>query len=75
MDSNPPAHSALKLDRDMAMNRRIPTSGKHPRGRPRLTWIDQIKKNTGLPINTCWSRVYNRQLWLADSTALKGYGI
>ena len=47
MDPQAPAHVALKLCRYIAIGRRVPLGWKRPRGRPRTTWSDQLKKEKG----------------------------
>ena len=74
MDPLTPAHMALKSCRDISMGRRVPAGWKRPRGRPRTTWSDQMRKDTGKPVSTLWTRAQDRQLWARDATALKGYG-
>ena len=73
MDPLTPAHMALKLCRDISMGRRVPAGWKRPRGRPRTTWSDQMRKDTGKPVSILWTRAQDRQLWARDATALKGY--
>ena len=73
MDPQAPAHVALKLCRDIAMGRRVPLGWKRSRGRPRTTWSDQLKKNSGKPVSTPWTRAQDRSLWRRDATALPGY--
>ena len=68
-----PSNAALRLCRDISMNRRIPGGWRRPRGRPCATWISQFKKDTGVPIATSWSRAEDRQTWRVDATALSGY--
>lgn len=75
MHPSTPGHRALALCRDFSMNRRIPVGWKRPRGRPRTSWISQLKTDTGVPIATSWSRAGDRRLWKADATALKGYAV
>jgi len=67
-----PCNAMLGLSRDISMNRRIPVSWCRHRGRPRTSWMCQVKKDTGVPIATSWSRAENRQLW---RLALTGYAI
>ena len=55
MDPRAPAHVALKLCRDIAMGRRVPLGWKRPRGRPRTTWSDQLKKDKGQPVSTLFT--------------------
>ena len=38
------------------MGRRVPLGWKRPRGRPRTTWSDQLKKDRGKPVSTLWTR-------------------
>ena len=73
MDPLTPAHMALKLCRDISMGRRVPAGWKRPRGRPRTTWSDQMRKDTGKPVSTLWTRAQDRRLWARDATALRGY--
>ena len=70
-----PSNAILRLCRDVSMNRRVPVGWRRPRGRPRDTWVSQLKRDTGVPIATSWSRAEDRQLWRADATALAGYAI
>ena len=56
MDPMSPANQALMLCRDISMSRRLPADWKRPRGRPRNTWVGQIKKDGGVPISTAWTR-------------------
>ena len=55
MDPQAPAHVALKLCRDIAMGRRVPLGWRSPRGRPRSTWSDQLKKDRGKSVSTLWT--------------------
>ena len=73
MDPQAPAHVSLRLCRDIAMSRRLPPGWKRPRGRPRTTWSDQLKKDSGKPVSTLWIRAQDRLLWRRDATALPGY--
>ena len=73
MDPQAPAHVSLKLCRDIAMGRRVPAGWKRPRGRPRTTWSDQLRKDSGKPVSTLWTRAQDRLLWRRDATALPGY--
>jgi len=75
MDPQAPAHVSLKLCRDIAMGRRVPPGWKRPRGRPRTTWSDQLRKDSGKPVSTLWTRAQDRLLWRRDATALSGYAI
>ena len=45
MEQQAPAHMMLRLCRDMTLGRRIPPGWKRPRGRPRTTWVGQLRKN------------------------------
>ena len=56
MDPQAPAHVAHKLCRDIAMGRRVLLGWKRPRGRPRTTWSDQLKKVSWKPVSTLWTR-------------------
>ena len=60
MNPMSPANQVLMLCRDISMNRRIPADWRRPRGRPRNTWIGQIRKDGGAPISTAWSRALER---------------
>jgi hypothetical protein len=73
MDPSAPANMSLKLCRDISMVRRVPAGWKRPRGRPRTTWLDQLRQDTGKPVATLWTRAQDRQLYVRDATALKGY--
>jgi hypothetical protein len=70
-----PAHQVLALHRDISMARRIPTGWRRPRGRPRTTWLDHIKADTGLPIATAWTRAMDRTRWRRGATATLGYAV
>ena len=37
--------------------RRVPAGWRRSRGRPRTTWSDQMRKNTGKPMSTLWTRL------------------
>ena len=52
MNPQAPALVALKLCRDIAMGRRVPLGWKRPRGRPRTTWSDQLKRAGETSIDT-----------------------
>jgi len=58
---------------DISMVRRVPAGWKRPLGRPRTTWLDQLRQDTGKPVATLWTRAQDRQLYARDATALKGY--
>ena len=73
MDPQAPVRVALKLCRDIAMGRRVLLGWKRPRGRPRTTWFDQLKKDNGKPVLTLWTLARDRSLWRRDATALLGY--
>lgn len=70
-----PGHIALRLCRDISMNRSIPANWKRPRGRPRSSWISQIRRDTGVPITTSWRQAESRQLWRVDAKAIRGYAV
>ena len=75
LNPDAPAHQVLALQRDISMARRIPTGWRRPRGRPRTTWLDHIKADTGLPIATTWTRATDRTRWRRDATATLGYAV
>jgi hypothetical protein len=75
MNPNAPAHLIGKLGIDMASKRRVPRGWKRPRGRPRLSWLSQIRQDNGLPLLTSWSRAVDRSVWRVDATALPGYAL
>ena len=75
MQPDAPAHSIMKLASDITIKRRLPNSWKRPRGRPRSTWLGQIRKDNGLPLQTSWSRASNRVVWLSGATALQSYAV
>jgi len=37
--------------------------------------VEELKKDTGVPIATSWSRAEDRQLWRLGATAHTGYAI
>ena len=37
--------------------------GKRPRGRPRNTWMTDVREWTGLPASACTSQAADRDLW------------
>jgi len=39
------------------------TDWKHPLGRPRTTWLQQVEEDTGLPISACQFATVDRSLW------------
>ena len=73
MDPSAPAHVALMFCRAISMGPRVPAGWKRPRGRPRKTWSDQMRKDTGKPVSTLWTRAQDRQLWARYATALRAY--
>jgi len=75
MKQQAPAHMALELCRDMTLTRRIPPGWKRPRGRPRMTWVSQLRNDWGIPVSTAWTRASDRLLWRRDAMALQGYAI
>ena len=72
-DPQAPAHIALKLCRNIAMGRKVPLGWKRTRGRPRTTWSDQLKKDSGKPVSTLWTQAQDSSLCRRDATALRGY--
>ena len=72
MDPLSPANQALMLCRDISMNRRLPADWKRPRGRPRNTWVGQVRKDRGIPISTAWTRAMDQRLWGHGRDGLKG---
>ena len=50
LDSDTPANQALALNRDINEGCRVPQGWRRPRGRPRTTWVQQMKPDTGLPV-------------------------
>jgi len=75
LDSDTPANQALALHRDINEGRRVPQGWRRPRGRPRTTFVQQMKADTGLPISTTWKRATDRLRWRVDATALQGYAV
>ena len=75
LDSDTPANQALALHRDIKEGRRVPQGWRRPRGRPRTTFVQQMKADTGLPISTTWKRATDRLRWRVDATALQGYAV
>jgi len=63
-----PCNITLRMWRETSMKRRIPTSWKRARGRPRSSWI---RSNTGVPVATSWKRASDRVVWKPGATALK----
>ena len=55
------------------MGRRVPLGWKRPRDRLHTTWSDQLKKDSGKPVSTLWTRAQDRSLWRRDATALPAY--
>ena len=47
-------------------------TGKRPPGRPPLRWVDQIRKDTGLPIATAERRMMNRDEWRLRNVRARG---
>ena len=47
-------------------------TGKRPPGRPPLRWVDQIRKDTGLPIATAERRTMNRDEWRRRNVRARG---
>ena len=41
------------------------------RGRPRNTWVGQVRKDGGVPISTAWTRAMDRRLWGRGRDGLK----
>ena len=72
MDPLSLANQALILCRDISMNRRLPAEWKRPHGRPRHTWVGQVRKDGGIPISTVWTRAMNQRLWGRGRDGLKG---
>ena len=70
-----PASQALSLHRDVVEGHRIPEGWRRPVGRPRTTWIQQVRTDTGLPTSTAWKRATDRLRWRVDATALQGYAV
>jgi len=70
-----PCNMAFRLWRDTSMKRRIPTSWKRPRGRPRTSWFSQMRSDMGVPVATSWKRASDRVVWKAGATALKSYAV
>src|SRR6201995_3744099 len=60
MSSLAPAHMTFRLSNDICMVRRISTGWKRPRGRPRASWINQIRNDTRVSILTSWNRDTDR---------------
>ena len=75
MNQKAPAHIIAKLCHDISMRRRIPEGWKRPRGRPRTTWLSQIKQDNGLPLSTSWRKACDRMAWSVDAKALHGYAV
>ena len=75
LNPDAPACQALALLRDVNEGRRLPQSWRRPRGRPRTTWTQQVRTDTGLPVSTAWKRATDRMRWSVDATALQGYAI
>ena len=73
MDPLSLANQALRLCRDISMNRTLPADWKRPRGRPRNTSVGQVRKDGGIPLSTAWTRVMDRRLWGRGRDGLKGF--
>ena len=65
MDENAPAHQALKLAVQLRSGRRPDPSWRRSRGRPRLTWLQQLFDGGNLTPNAAWDAATDRTLWRA----------
>ena len=72
LDPLSPANQALMLCRGISMNHCLPADWKRPRGRPRNTWVGQVRKDGGIPISTAWTRAMDRRLWGRGRDGLEG---
>ena len=68
-------NKALRLGKDLSQGRGVPAGWGRHRGRPRMTWIIQLRKDTNIPVAISWKLALDRQLWRADAMALTGYAI
>jgi hypothetical protein len=75
LNSDTPANQALALHKDINEGRRTPQGWRRSRGRPRTTWIQQVRADTKLPASTAWRRATDRLRWRVDATALQGYAV
>jgi hypothetical protein len=73
MNKEAPAHKAAKLCMDINEGRRTPDGWKRPPGRPRGTWLGQIRVDHGRPVSTSWRVAEDRNRWKMDAKALSGY--
>jgi len=51
-----PAHKALHCHVDLSLGRPLNDQWKHRPGRPREWWIDQVRKDNGVPPADVWRR-------------------
>ena len=65
-----PAHDALRSALEVRGGKTPDATWKHPRGRPRATWIDQLKGDLdGLGLREAWDLALNREGWRAFATS------
>jgi len=70
-----PAHKALHCHVDLSLGRPPNDQGKRRPGRPRERWIDQVRKDNGIPPADMWRRATScghrgatlRPRWLRDN--------
>ena len=76
MNKRSPAYTAATLYRDISEERRVPSGWKRPPGRPRSTWMGQIKADHhNRPTSTLWRLAGDRVKWKVDAKALNGYAV
>jgi len=55
-----PAHKALQCRVDLSLGRPPNDQWKHRPGRPRQRWIDEVRKDNGIPPVDLWRRATSR---------------
>ena len=58
-----PAHNILQHCVNLSQGRCPAPDWKHPPGRPRKTWIQQVEEDHGCTIDSLWSSAQDSSLW------------
>ena len=59
-DDVTPANMALQLDIDISLNRPPDRTWRRPPGRPRNSWLDQLRNDSTRPTGELWRRAVDR---------------
>ena len=60
---NTPALQALQLSIEAHTGTPPAADWKHPPGRPRRNWLQQLEEDTGLSVGATWNAGHDRSMW------------